>query len=68
MRSKLCPFCVKKKAAASGAQSAGNAMAKGKAGNACDKKKGTVKNAVGGSKRLGTPRTSCSFGEEAVGR
>jgi len=66
MRSKLCRSCFKKKAAASGAQSAGNAEAKGKPGNAGNakgnpgnagnKKKGIVKKAAG--KRSGLKRSA----------
>ena len=68
MWSKLCRSCFKKKAAASGAQSAGNAEAKGKprnAGNAeakgkprnaGNKKKGIIKKAAG--KRSGLKRSA----------
>ncbi len=56
MRSKLCRSCFKKKAAASGAESAGNAEAKGKPRNAGNKRKGIIKKAAG--KRSGLKRSA----------
>ena len=56
MRSTLCRSCYKEKAAASGAQSAGNTQAKGKAKNAGNNKKGSDKKAAG--KRSGLKRSA----------
>ena len=56
MRSKLCRSCFKKKAAASGAQSAGNAEAKGKPGNAGNAE-GNPRNA-GNAEAKGKPRNA----------
>jgi hypothetical protein len=64
MRSKLCRSCFKKKAAASGARSAGNSKgnpgnagkAKGNPGNAGNENKGITKKAAG--KRSGLKRSA----------
>jgi hypothetical protein len=55
MRSKLCRFCFKTKAAASGTQSAGNAKAKGSQGNAGNAKAEGSPDNAGNAEAKGSP-------------
>ena len=66
MRSKLCRFCFKMKAAVSGAQSAGNAKAQGSPGNAGNAKaKGSPDNA-GNAEAQGSPGNAGNMTEGIV--